>query len=214
MSKVIWSQADASVATLVLGHGAGAPMDSPFMEQISGYLTNQSITVARFEFDYMAQRRTGGSKRPPPKAERLIASFAGILAEIGPQATTPIFIGGKSMSGRIAAMLAGDPETAKSARGVVCLGYPLHPIGKPEQLRLDPLTKAGLPILICQGDRDEFGNRAEFERVSLPQQVEITWLEDGNHDFGPRGRSPATKKGNLEQAARSTRAFIDRVLAG
>ena len=213
MDALLWTRAEDHRATLALAHGAGVGMTSPFMEQIAGLLADRGVSVARFEFPYMAERRHGGAKRPPPRADKLIEPFAeacrAVLAE---NLSGPLAIGGKSLGGRVAAMLAGQSDDADGPTGVVCLGYPFHPPGRPEQLRLAPLQdaagKTGCPVLICQGDRDPFGNAAEIEGYSLPRTVSVSFLEDGDHDFKPRGRSPATWKGNLAAAADHVAAFL------
>ncbi|MEJ8572536.1 alpha/beta family hydrolase [Microbaculum marinum] len=206
--SLLWTRAGDPQATLLLAHGAGAGMTSPFMERIAEGLAALGVSVARFEFAYMAERREGGAKRPPPKAERLIGEYEAAL-EIACNETGggPLLIGGKSMGGRVAAMAAADPDVAAAVSGVVCLGYPFHATGNPGQLRLEPLQLADAPVLVCQGDRDPFGSAAEIADYGLPDSVSLLYLEDGDHDFKPRGRSPATWKGNLAIAARAVADF-------
>lgn len=198
----------AATATLLLAHGAGAPMDAPFMNRLAAALCDHNIAVARFEFAYMAGRRTGGPKKPPPRADKLISEFQKALQTLMGETAGPLLVGGKSMGGRVAAMLAGGNSLPGRVKGVACFGYPFHPDGKPDaEWRLAPLTDAKRPVLILQGDRDPFGSRAELEAVALPDQVRLSWLEDGNHDFGPRGKSPATLGGNIIAAAEAAAAF-------
>lgn len=210
MPDFLWTRPDASPdATLLLAHGAGAAMDSAFMNKLAAALAANGIAVARFEFAYMAGRRTGGSKRPPPRADKLIGEFQTALQALMSESEGPILIGGKSMGGRVAAMLAGGASLPGRVKGVCCFGYPFHPTGKAEaDWRLEPLEGAKRPVLICQGDRDPFGSRAELDEISLPEQVAITYLEDGNHDFGPRGKSPATLDGNIAEAAKAVAGFV------
>jgi uncharacterized protein len=111
--------------TIVLAHGAGAPMDSDFMNVIASGLAKSGLRVARFEFPYMVKRREDGRRRPPDCAPVLLESYLQVVAELGPE---NLIIGGKSMGGRIASMVAG----AAGVAGLVCLGYPFHPPGKPE----------------------------------------------------------------------------------
>ncbi|GAA0777968.1 alpha/beta hydrolase [Roseibium denhamense] len=209
MSHFLWSKPEApAAATFLLAHGAGAPMDSAFMEKLSNALKAENIAVARFEFQYMAGRRTGGAKRPPPKAEKLISEFQTALQTLMQETDGAILLGGKSMGGRVAAMLAGGGSLPGRVTGVCCFGYPFHPTGKPDaDWRLDPLRLAKRPAMILQGDRDPFGTRAELETVTLPDHVQVTYLEDGNHDFGPRGKSPATLDGNITAAAQAAAQF-------
>ncbi len=202
VETLLWDRAEPSRATLLLAHGAGVGMDSPFMAGIAERLAARGVSVARFEFAYMAARRTGGPKRPPPKAERLIGEFAAAIeaARVG-ASDGPLLIGGKSLGGRVAAMTAADPEIGEHVSGVACLGYPFHPPGNADIPRLPPLQEARVPVLVCQGDRDPFGKPDEIGGYDLPDSISFAYLEDGDHDFKPRGRSPATWKGNLDQAA-------------
>ncbi|MEM5584439.1 alpha/beta family hydrolase [Roseibium sp. AS2] len=198
----------APAATLLLAHGAGAPMDSPFMNRLAAALSKNNIAVARFEFAYMAGRRSGGSKRPPPRADKLVSEFQKALQTLMGETEGPLLVGGKSMGGRVAAMLAGGSSLPGRVKGVCCFGYPFHPDGKPEaEWRLAPLQDAKRPVLILQGDRDPFGSRAELEAVTMADHVRLAWLEDGNHDFGPRGKSPATLDGNITAAAEAAAVF-------
>ncbi|MCG8404207.1 MAG: hypothetical protein MI923_03310, partial [Phycisphaerales bacterium] len=161
----------------------------------------------RFEFPYMAQLRHGGAKRPPPKAESLQDDFLEAIKTVLAQSTATVLIGGKSMGGRIATMLGGRNDLDARIAGIVCLGYPLHPQKKPEQLRLAPLLENRLPLLVVQGERDPFGTKIEFDALSLPRPIKTVWAENGNHDLAPTGRAPATWEGNLALAAEATVDF-------
>ncbi|QFT33477.1 Alpha/beta hydrolase family protein [Labrenzia sp. THAF82] len=213
MSAFLWTRPDTPAHTsLLLAHGAGAPMDSTFMEKLATALVPQGVAVARFEFSYMAGRRTGGSKRPPPRADKLISEFQTALQTILTETEGPLLIGGKSMGGRVAAMLGGGGSLPGRVKGICCYGYPFHPTGKPDaDWRMAPIEDAKRPVLILQGERDPFGNRAELDEIKLPDHVFISYLEDGNHDFGPRGRSPATLDGNIAAAAKATADFAHRL---
>ena len=213
MTDFLWNRPETPpVATLLLAHGAGAAMDSAFMNKLAAALASQGIAAARFEFAYMAGRRTGGPKKPPPRADKLIAEFQTALQSVLSLSDGTLLIGGKSMGGRVAAMLAGGGSLPGRAKGVACFGYPFHPTGKADaEWRLQPLQDAKRPVLVLQGDRDPFGSKAELDEVTLPAHVSLTYLEDGNHDFGPRGKSPATLDGNIKLAAEAVRAFVDRL---
>ncbi|AXS39624.1 alpha/beta family hydrolase [Breoghania sp. L-A4] len=210
MTDFLWTRPEgAPAATLLLAHGAGAAMDSPFMNRFAATAASLGLAVARFEFPYMAERRATGKKRPPPRADKLIDAYLAAISDLGTDIAGPLLIGGKSMGGRIAVMCAGDPALDKRVAGVVCLGYPFHPQGKPEELRLEPLRGATLPCLIAQGERDPFGTPEEIATYDLPAHVRLVVLEDGSHDLAPRGRSPATWDGNMRQAAEAARAFAE-----
>ena len=188
---------------LVLAHGAGAPMTSPFLETVTRLLVERGLRVSRFEFPYMAARRHGGKRRPPPKAERLMDDYrqvaAALSAELPPGQV--LLIGGKSMGGRVASLIADDCFAQERIAGLVCLGYPFHPIGKPDQLRTSHLENLRCPALIVQGERDPFGSRVEVEGYRLSPAIRIHWAGDGDHDLGPRGGSGFTRSGNLAAAA-------------
>ena len=174
---------DARV-TILLAHGAGAPMDSMSMNATAKALADAGFRVARFEFDYMASRRTSDSRKPPPRAETLIPQYKAAIAEIG--VNGHLVIGGKSMGGRVASMAADELYAAGKIAGLLCLGYPFHPPAKPQQLRTAHLADLKTPTLICQGTRDEFGTRDEVSAYALSDRIEIVWLEDGDHDLKPR----------------------------
>lgn len=175
---------DDARVTILLAHGAGAPMDSASMNATAKALAVAGFRVARFEFGYMAARRTSEGRKPPPRAETLNPEYKAAVAELG--ATAPVIIGGKSMGGRVASMVADDLHSTGKIAGLLCLGYPFHPPGKPEQLRTKHLGGLTTPTLICQGTRDEFGTREEVPGYTLSKAIELLWLEDGDHDLKPR----------------------------
>ena len=197
------------LAHLLLAHGAGAPMTSPFLEKMSKLLTERRIGVSRFEFAYMAARREGGKRRPPPRAESLVGEYSTAVAELGSRLAPGelLLIGGKSMGGRVASLAADALYEQRRIAGLVCLGYPFHPPGKPEQLRTAHLQAITCPTLNVQGERDPFGSRAEVEALKLPAAIRFVWAGDGDHDLGPRGGSGFTRAGNLAAAADAIRDF-------
>ncbi|AWM29117.1 alpha/beta family hydrolase [Sinorhizobium fredii] len=181
--KFLFDGPEDAPVTILLAHGAGAPMDSASMSATAEALAAEGFRVARFEFAYMAARRRG-ERKPPPRAETLNPEYRAAVAELG--ATGPLIIGGKSMGGRVASMVADELHTSGKIAGLICLGYPFHPPAKPEQLRTKHLAGLKTPTLICQGTRDEFGTREEVRGYTLSDQIEILWLEDGDHDLKPR----------------------------
>jgi uncharacterized protein len=187
-------------------HGAGAGMVTPFMSAIASALAERDIATLRFEFAYMAQRRQGGSRKPPPKAERLIDEFAAAVAAA--PADRRLVIGGKSMGGRVASLVAERLHDEGRIAGLVCLGYPFHPPNKPDQLRTMHLERMTCPTLIIQGERDPFGSRTDVEGYVLSPAIRLHWAGDGDHDLGPRGASGFTRKGNMAAAAEAIAAFV------
>ena len=200
--------ARAPRAMLLLAHGAGAPMDSEFMEQMALAVSEHGITVARFEFPYMHRRRVEGRKFPPDRAPRLLERFSHVVAQVS-EAGLPVWLAGKSMGGRMASMLAADPALCpQEVRGVVALGYPFHPPGKPEKTRTEHLGDLAIPMLICQGTRDPFGKPDEVLSYGLPSNVQLYWLDGGDHDFKPLKRSGLEQRDLIINAATQIARFV------
>ena len=204
-SDVLITGPAESRVRFLCAHGAGAAMDSPFLNLFADLLAARGIQTIRFEFKYMAARREGGKRRPPPKAETLMPEYEALIADLAEGA--PLLIGGKSMGGRVASLVADAAHKGGKIKGLICLGYPFHPPNKPENLRTQHLEKLACPALIVQGERDPFGPREEVESFKLSKSIGFHWAADGDHDLGPRGGSGFTRKGNLAAAADAVAAF-------
>jgi predicted alpha/beta-hydrolase family hydrolase len=196
---------DGAAVTLVLAHGAGAPMDSPFMERIATELAGPEIRVVRFEFPYMARRRETGLRRGPDSPRVLEETWRSVATTLGHVGS--LVIGGKSMGGRIASMVADG----LGARGLVLLGYPFHPPGKPERLRTAHLAGLSTPTLIVQGTRDVLGRREEIDGYLLSNRIRLVFLEDGDHSFKPRKSSGRTLDDNLAEGIDAIRRFLSEL---
>lgn len=192
--------------TVVLAHGAGAPMDSPFMAFFAQGLARAGWRVVRFEFPYMAARRRDGRQRPPDRTEALSQRWRDVARALAP---ARLVIGGKSLGGRIASLVAEEV----GARGVVCLGYPFHPPGKPDSLRLEHLKVLSTPTLIVQGSRDPFGDAGEVTGYPLAPAITVHWIADGDHGFAPRPGSGRTLEQNLNEALAAVVSFVARCAA-
>ena len=191
--------------TIALAHGAGAPMDSPFMAEFAERLGGEGFRVARFEFPYMIKRRETGSKRPPDRAPVLLDTWRAVIAELG---AGNLVIGGKSMGGRIASMVADET----GVRGLVCLGYPFHGPGKPMNPdRLAHLEHLKTPALFCQGTRDTLGSAEDVKGYTLSKAIQLHWLEDGDHGFKPRKVSGLTEAENWQSAIQAIAGFLRRL---
>lgn len=194
---------DARAAvTLVLAHGAGAGMETPFMTAVAEGVAGLGHRVLRFEFPYMAARREGGAKRPPNPEAVLLACWREAIAEAAPARL--LVIGGKSMGGRMASLIADE----QNAAGLVCLGYPFHPPSRPEKTRTAHLAALATPTLILQGERDPFGSRAEVSGYALSSAIKVVWLADSDHDLAPRKSSGATRDDNFRLAVEAIGAFL------
>ena len=177
-------------------------MDTPFMTTVARALGERGIRVVRFEFPYMAARRTGGKRGAPDRPPVLLATFREVVAEMG--GSGRVFIGGKSMGGRIATMVAGE----LGVDGVVCFGYPFHPPGQPAKVRTSHLETLTTPLLVIQGERDPFGNRGDVATYHLSPAVQVEWLTDGDHSLKPRAKSGTTESQNLLKAVDLAAAFM------
>ena len=191
-------------ATIALAHGAGAGRDTPFMSFFATELGQRGLRVARFEFPYMANRREGGKGGPPDREPVLRETWLRVVEVLG---RDRLIIGGKSMGGRIASMVADEAGVA----GLVCLGYPFHPVGKPDRLRVAHLETLKTPTLILQGERDPFGTREEVVGYKLSPAIQIRWLTDGDHSFKPRKASGQTERENWATAVEEITRFTASV---
>ena len=201
----LWKAASTPAsATLILAHGAGAPMDSAWMNDMAARLAASGINVLRFEFPYMAQRRVDGGKRPPNPAPKLLECWREVYAVVRRHVAGRLAIGGKSMGGRMASLLADELE----ADALVCLGYPFYAVGKPEKPRVEHLAVRKTRTLIVQGERDALGNREAVEAYTLAPSIEVFWLVAGDHDLKPLKASGFTHEQHLETAAQKVADFL------
>ncbi len=205
MDDLIIDGKDDARVTIVLAHGAGAPMDHPFMSTIAAGLADKDLRVVRFEFPYMAARRTGAKRGAPDREPVLMQTWRDVIAKLG--APERLVIGGKSMGGRIASMVADETGVA----GLICLGYPFHPPGAPSKLRTAHLEKLTTPALILQGTRDSFGLPEEVAKYKLSATIRIGWIEDGDHSFKPRASSGRTLDQNMSEAIAQMKSFIAKL---
>ncbi|WP_350493488.1 alpha/beta family hydrolase [Pseudomonas subflava] len=201
----LWSGVDGmSQATLILAHGAGAPMDSAFMQRMAELLAERGVAVLRFEFPYMAQRRQGGGKRPPNPQAQLLDAWREVWREVRARVSGPLAIGGKSMGGRMASLLADE----LGADALVCLGYPFYAAGKPEKPRVAHLAKLRTRSLIVQGERDALGNRETVEGYVLAPGITLEWLAAADHDLKPLKASGFSHEQHLQRAADAVAEFL------
>lgn len=197
---------DANAATtVVLAHGAGAPMDTPFMDAFAQGLAAAGLCVVRFEFPFMRARRSKGKRKVPDRAPVLLEAWRSVIAALGDPGT--LVIGGKSMGGRMASMVADEA----GVKGVACLGYPFHPSGKPERTRTGHLESMRTPTLIVQGARDSLGKPEEVAGYALSKSIRVHWLEAGDHDFKPTKASGRTLEQNWQEGIAAVADFVGRL---
>jgi hypothetical protein len=173
-------------------------MRSAFLQKVARGIAEAGTRVARFEFPYMRERRKAPDREPV-----LRESWLSAIEALG--GGKRLVIGGKSMGGRIASMVADEA----GVRGLACLGYPFHPPGRPEKLRTKHLEDLATPALIVQGTRDPFGTKEDVAGYSLSKSIRVAWIEDGDHSFKPRASSGRTEAGNLEEAISLVAGFLE-----
>jgi predicted alpha/beta-hydrolase family hydrolase len=187
-------------ALYVLAHGAGAGMRHPFLESMARALRERGVATLRYQFPYMEQKR--GRPDPPAVAEATVRAAVRAAAEAAPG--VPLIAGGKSFGGRMTSGAAGR-EPLPGVKGIVFLGFPLHPPGKPGATRAEHLDAVSVPMLFLQGTRDDFARldllKPVVERVGARATLHL--IEGGDHSFKVRGRKPADVMTELADAVAS-----------
>jgi predicted alpha/beta-hydrolase family hydrolase len=197
---------------VVLAHGAGNDLRSAFLERFAGSLSARGLAVVRFNFPY----KEGGGQRPPDRMDVLAETYREVVQSSASRTGSPpgaLFVGGKSMGGRVASVLVAQGLVKPS--GLVFLGYPLHPPGKPEAARTEHLPRVGRPMLFVQGTRDPFGTIDEIQaaRKSLKLPGALHVVEGGDHSFALPKSQGARQTATLDAAANAIVEFVRRVLA-
>jgi predicted alpha/beta-hydrolase family hydrolase len=205
ISEILTPSKTTPKALFVFAHGAGADMHHEFMKTMTQLLVDNHISVLRFNFPFMIKRVEDGRRYPPDRMPKLINAYLSTLDKLSHD--LPVFIGGKSMGGRVAATLAA--EVLQYVKGVVCLGYPFHPQNKIEKLRLEPLQQTKLPILVIQGERDALGNQQEISEYVLSDLCDVKFLPDGDHNLKPRIKSGFTRQQHIDTTVEFILKFID-----
>ncbi len=177
-----WIAPKGAVAWIVIAHGAGAGMDHPFIVGFCRAMADESIAAARFNFHYATAGRRSPDSEPSLRAAWTEA-FEGVSTMAG---SLPVLAGGKSLGGRIASMCVAD---GMPAAGLVFLGYPLHPPGKPDRLRADHLERIEVPMLFLHGTKDPFAKTELLEGVlaKLSDRARLEHVDGGDHSFRVRG---------------------------
>ncbi|WP_298768603.1 alpha/beta fold hydrolase [uncultured Shewanella sp.] len=190
---------------VIFAHGAGANRDSDFMMQMATALGSHNIRVVRFNFPYMRANALDGKRRPPDRAPKLMLDFNAHIAFLkDTYSPKKVILMGKSMGGRMAAMVAADTVVD----GVICLGYPFIPL-KGGEPRLSPIVECKAPLLVIQGERDKFGGKGVVDAWPEMKAAQLQWLIDGDHSFKPRKASGVTYDENMAQAVTYCQQFIE-----
>jgi uncharacterized protein len=207
-TTAIFEPAPESLAgsLLALAHSSGGGMDHPTMLKLSEEFRSRGIDIVRFNFLYK-ERGSG----PPDRMPRLTDCFSAVVERIRSEINPSLlFLGGHSMGGRAASMMAAD---AFPCDGLILLGYPLHPAGQPEKLRTSHLTQIKVPVLCMNGTRDDLCRRDLMEAADLPSGWTMHWLEGADHGFHVQKRSGRTEADVIHEIGEVTQAWVTR-LAG
>lgn len=193
---------------VLLAHGAGADMHASALTAVADALADARVPSLRFDFPYRSAGRRGPD-RPPV----LLAAVRDAAAELARRAKLPaerLVLGGRSMGGRICSMVVADETDPVPALGLALLGYPLHPPGKPDQLRVEHFPRITVPVLFVSGTRDAFATPDELKRQAkkVKGPVTFSWLETGDHGFKPLKASGLTPAGALAAAAEAVVGFV------
>lgn len=170
--RYLYDGPEKSKHVFLFAHGAGAPMTHPFMNAVAKGMGEQGVRVVRFNFPYME-----AGKKVPDRQPALLDAWRRAIEEHG--GGKRVLVGGKSMGGRMASMVADEMQV----RGLICFGYPFHPPAKPLQLRVAHLEHLRTPALIVQGTRDTFGKPEEVAAYPLAPSIRVAWIEGGDHSL-------------------------------
>jgi len=181
--SAVYGRPRSPVATIVVAHGAGAGMEHPFLVGFTRACNEEGIATLRFNFPYIES----GRRSPDTEAVLRDAWRAAFEAASARAKAEPVWASGKSLGGRIASMAASDGQIHPA--GLVFLGYPLHPPGKPERIRDEHLGRVDAPMLFLQGTSDPFATPALLQKVveRLGDRATLVAFEGGGHSFEVRG---------------------------
>ena len=205
-SEILFDGPPKAETVVVLAHGAGGGMRSDFMTHVAAGLSSAGFGVSRFEFPYVAAGR-----RAPDKNSVLEAAFVEVLTEVRDRRSPELLVaGGKSMGGRIASQIAAEGAVVD---GLVFLGYPLHPPGRPDRIRAGHLGAVKSPMLFVEGTRDPFCPLDTLRTVltPLPSHPEVAVIADGDHSFKVRKSSGRSTADAWDEVVEATREWLTRL---
>lgn len=196
---------------VLLAHGAGSDMGAPTLAAVADALAEAGVPSLRFDFPYRVRGR-----KAPDRPSVLEAAVREAVAELSRRSGLPsdrLVLGGRSMGGRYCSMVAADAEEPVAARGVLLLGYPLHPAGKPEKQRVAHFPALDLPVLFVSGTRDALAPRDSLERAAttIPGPVTFHWLEAADHGFRPLKRSGISPEAAIAESARASVEWVTQL---
>src|SRR5215471_297070 len=210
VSAIAYHAAKPTTAIVVLGHGAGADQRSAFMVAFGSGLSSRGLHVVTFNFPYMEQGRS--TPDPAPKLEECFRSAIRSVRQMPEFTGGRLFIGGKSLGGRIASHVAASQQPDGGLAGLICLGYPLHPPNRPEKLRTEHLERIRVPMFIAQGARDAFGTPQELKSVlsQMKAPTRLFVVEGGDHSFAVPKKWPKSQEQVYAEVQEEIVRFVER----
>ena len=187
--------------TIALAPASGQSYQVEFLSYFAKSLGDIGLRVARFDFPYMSDRNTTGRRRSTDSEQVLLDTWRQVIKQLGSE---KLFVGGKSQGGRTAAVVADECHV----QGVVCLGFPFHSTGKPDQYRVEPLDTIQTPAIVVQGEWDTFGDKGEVASYAFSPSVQFKWMKEGDHSFQPPKESKRLREENWDIATRLIGRFI------
>lgn len=196
---------------VLLAHGAGADMNAAALTTAAGALADAGIPSLRFDFPY----RIAGRRAPdrPPVLDAAVRAAIDDLMRRTKLPSERLVLGGRSMGGRICSLVAGDAIDPVPVLGLALLGYPLHPPGKADVLRVEHFKRLTMPVFFASGTRDAFGTPAELKRNAKKVKGPVTfhWIETGDHGFRPLKSSGLTPDAALAGVAAALVTFVSEL---
>jgi hypothetical protein len=206
----LWQCAPESKAALVLAHGAGAGMHHPFLAGVANELQGLGVATLRYQFPY-AERR-GRRPDPPALCHATVRAAVGAALRLAPR--LPLFAGGKSFGGRMTSQAQAAAPLAQ-VRGIVFLGFPLHPPKQPSETRAEHLFRVAIPLLFLQGTQDAFAELSLLQPLAtrLGERATLTLFQDADHSFHVPARTGRTDAQVQTAMLRALASWINSVIA-
>lgn len=197
-------------AVVILAHGSGAGMRHSFMEAMANALASLELEVIRFNFPYMQQAEAAGKHRPPNRMPVLLEAMQDVMRLVSKlEPSLPLILAGKSMGARVASQLLTLSNISEyRVLASVSFGYPFHPPGKPDKLRLDHFDDIRRPHLVLQGTRDPFGKQQEVKNYPLGENTKVDFVNSGEHSFIPLKSAGTSQQALIQYAAQQTANLV------
>jgi uncharacterized protein len=196
---------------VLLAHGAGSDKDAQALKAVSSALADTGVPTLRFDYPYRVAKR-----RSPDRAPVLARATRDAAAELAKRSGLPaerLVLGGRSMGGRYCSLIVGDEEVPVPALGLLLLGYPLHPAGQPDRLRVDHFPRLKVPCLFVSGTRDSLAGRDALTKAAkaIKGKVAFHWLESADHGYRPLKASGRTLPDVVSEVAQVSADWVTKL---